>query len=117
MGQLVGFWFAIWGVFVDRLISLQGIVFVCRCNHAMTARTKHDVHVSCHLLCRRWMKDVYAPFLLSTKGKALVLLSFAGLLAAGIYGVAEVIMIWNRAGQGWVACLVDAKEVNRCLSK
>ena len=48
------------------------------------------------------MKDVYAPFLLSVKGKALVLLTFAGLLAAGIYGVAEVIMVWNRAGQGWV---------------
>ena len=36
------------------------------------------------------MKDKYSPLLLSTKGKALVLLGTAGLLAAGIYGVVNV---------------------------
>ncbi|CBJ26527.1 conserved unknown protein [Ectocarpus siliculosus] len=37
----------------------------------------------------RLMKDKYAPFVLSAKGKALVLLASAGLLAAGIYGVTQ----------------------------
>ncbi|CAM9170392.1 unnamed protein product, partial [Ectocarpus sp. 8 AP-2014] len=37
----------------------------------------------------RFMKEKYAPSLLSVKGKALVLLGSAGLLAAGIYGVTQ----------------------------
>ncbi len=36
------------------------------------------------------MKDKYTPLLLSTAGKALVLLGSASLLAAGIYGVVNV---------------------------
>lgn len=36
------------------------------------------------------MKEKYTPFLLSGKGKALVLLGSAGLLAAGIYGATKV---------------------------
>lgn len=36
------------------------------------------------------MKDKYSPLLLSGKGKAVVLLGAAGLLAAGIYGVTQV---------------------------
>ena len=38
----------------------------------------------------RFMKEKYTPFLLSTKGKALVLLGTTSLLAAGIYGVTQV---------------------------
>lgn len=60
----------------------------------------------------RWMKDVYAPFLLSAKGKALVLLSFAGLLAAGLYGVAEVTMN-GISGQSWEN--YECKEVTSTL--
>ncbi|CBJ26537.1 conserved unknown protein [Ectocarpus siliculosus] len=37
----------------------------------------------------RFMKEKYSPFVLSAKGKALVLLGSAGLLAAGIYGVTQ----------------------------
>ncbi|CAN0203161.1 unnamed protein product [Ascophyllum nodosum] len=36
-----------------------------------------------------FMKDKYAPFLLSAKGKTLVFLGTAGLLATGIYGVTK----------------------------
>lgn len=36
------------------------------------------------------MKEKYTPLLLSTKGKVLVLLATAGLLAAGIYGGTQV---------------------------
>lgn len=39
---------------------------------------------------RRWMKEIYAPVLLSTKGKAVVLLAALALLVAGIYGVTQV---------------------------
>lgn len=38
----------------------------------------------------RWMQDKYAPFLLSTKSKALNLLATAGLLLYGVYGAREV---------------------------
>ena len=38
----------------------------------------------------RFMKDTYTPFLLSAKGKALVLLGSVALFAAGVYGVVEV---------------------------
>ena len=38
----------------------------------------------------RFMKEKYTPFLLSAKGKALVLLGTTSLLAAGIYGVTQV---------------------------
>lgn len=38
----------------------------------------------------RMMRDKYSPWLLSAKGKALVLLASAGLLGAGIYGVTQV---------------------------
>lgn len=41
--------------------------------------------------CFRFMKDKYSPVLLSGKGKAFVLLGAAALLAAGIWGVNEVI--------------------------
>ncbi|CAM9260832.1 unnamed protein product [Ectocarpus sp. 13 AM-2016] len=37
----------------------------------------------------RFMKEKYSPFVLSAKGKAVVLLGSAGLLAAGIYGVTQ----------------------------
>lgn len=36
------------------------------------------------------MKDTYTPFLLSAKGKALVLLGTVALFAAGVYGVTQV---------------------------
>lgn len=36
------------------------------------------------------MRDKYAPFLLSTKGKVLVFMATASLLIAGIYGVTKV---------------------------
>lgn len=36
------------------------------------------------------MKDKYTPLLLSGKGKTIVLLASAALLAAGIWGVVEV---------------------------
>lgn len=36
------------------------------------------------------MQDKYAPFLLSTKSKVLVLLATAGLLLYGVYGAREV---------------------------
>lgn len=36
------------------------------------------------------MRDKYAPSILSAKGKTIVLLSAAGLLAAGIYGATKV---------------------------
>lgn len=42
------------------------------------------------------MKEKYAPFLVSTKGKALVLLGSAALLAAGVYGVTQVRLIQPR---------------------
>lgn len=38
----------------------------------------------------RFMKDTYAPLLLSTKAKIAVLLSALALLAAGIYGATQV---------------------------
>lgn len=38
----------------------------------------------------RFMKEKYTPVLLSSKGKALVVLGSAALLAAGIYGVTKV---------------------------
>lgn len=38
----------------------------------------------------RFMKEKYTPFILSTKGKGLVLFGTAALLAAGIYGVTKV---------------------------
>lgn len=41
-------------------------------------------------LCIRWMRDKYAPFILSKKGIVLVLMAFSGLLAAGIFGVTRV---------------------------
>lgn len=36
------------------------------------------------------MKNKYTPFLLSAKGKAIILIGTTGLLAAGIYGVTQV---------------------------
>lgn len=42
------------------------------------------------VLIVRFMKNNYTPFLLSAKGKALVLLGTVALLAAGIYGVTQV---------------------------
>lgn len=38
----------------------------------------------------RFMKEKYSPLLLSTRGKAIVLLGAVGLLIAGIYGVTQV---------------------------
>lgn len=55
-----------------------------------------DVHVGSHAHGKLWvcsdrfMKNQYTPFLLSAKGKILVLLGSAGLLAAGIYGITQV---------------------------
>eukprot|EP00903_Cladosiphon_okamuranus_P015713 g14505.t1 len=51
----------------------------------------HDLKAEVHDLSRigRFMKDKYAPQLLSGKGKAVVLLGAAALLAAGIWGVNE----------------------------
>lgn len=43
----------------------------------------------------RFMKETYTPFLLSTKGKALVLLGSVALFAAGVYGVVEVRSLHN----------------------
>eukprot|EP00903_Cladosiphon_okamuranus_P022061 g20288.t1 len=53
---------------------------------------KHDLTAEVHDLSRlgRFMKETYAPQLLSVKGKAVVMLGAAALLAAGIWGVAEV---------------------------
>ncbi|CAM9359742.1 unnamed protein product, partial [Ectocarpus fasciculatus] len=51
----------------------------------------HDLKAEVHQLSSigRFMKEKYSPSILSTKGKALVLLGSAGLLAAGIYGVTQ----------------------------
>ena len=38
----------------------------------------------------RFMKEQYTPFILSTKGKALVLVGSACIFAAGVYGVTQV---------------------------
>ncbi|CAM9814630.1 unnamed protein product [Ectocarpus sp. 4 AP-2014] len=58
---------------------------------ANNTQLKHDDEADVHQLSTigRFMKDKYAPFVLSAKGKALVLLASAGLLAAGIYGVTQ----------------------------
>ncbi|CAM9835466.1 unnamed protein product [Ectocarpus sp. 12 AP-2014] len=58
---------------------------------AKNTQGKHDDEADVHQLSTigRLMKDKYAPFVLSSKGKALVLLASAGLLAAGIYGVTQ----------------------------
>lgn len=37
----------------------------------------------------RWMRYTYTPFILSAKGKALVILGSLGILAAGIHGVTQ----------------------------
>eukprot|EP00752_Nemacystus_decipiens_P008590 g7670.t1 len=52
---------------------------------------EHDVKAEVHELSRigKFMKDKYAPHLLSGKGKAVVLLGSAALLAAGIDGVVK----------------------------
>lgn len=44
----------------------------------------------CVCVYHRFMKEKYTPFLLSTRGKVLVLLGTAALLAAGMYGVTQV---------------------------
>lgn len=41
----------------------------------------------------RFMKEKYAPSLLSVKGKVVVLLGSAALLIAGIYGVTQVLCV------------------------
>ncbi len=41
-------------------------------------------------LYNRWMRDRYAPFILSRTGKVLVLIATGGLLVAGIFGVTKV---------------------------
>lgn len=46
----------------------------------------------------RFMKDRYSPLLLSAKGKAFVLIGAALLLAAGIWGVNEVIHFGEEIG-------------------
>ncbi|CAM9359667.1 unnamed protein product, partial [Ectocarpus fasciculatus] len=58
---------------------------------ANNTQGKHDAEAEVHQLSTigRFMKDKYAPFVLSTKGKALVLFASAGLLAAGMYGVTQ----------------------------
>lgn len=38
----------------------------------------------------RFLKEQYTPFILSTKGKAVVLVGSACILAAGVYGVTQV---------------------------
>ncbi|CAM9850692.1 unnamed protein product, partial [Ectocarpus sp. 12 AP-2014] len=58
---------------------------------ATNTQLKRDDEADVHQLSTigRLMKDKYAPFVLSAKGKALVLLASAGLLAAGVYGVTQ----------------------------
>ncbi|CBJ26534.1 conserved unknown protein [Ectocarpus siliculosus] len=58
---------------------------------AFNAQGKHDLKAEVHQISPmgRFMKDKCSPFVLSAKGKALVLLGSAGLLAAGIYGVTQ----------------------------
>ncbi|CAM9899558.1 unnamed protein product, partial [Ectocarpus sp. 12 AP-2014] len=55
------------------------------------SRTALDRKAEVHQLSSigRFMKDKYSPFLLSAKGKVLVLLGSVGLLVAGIYGVTQ----------------------------
>ncbi|CAN0008284.1 unnamed protein product [Ectocarpus sp. 12 AP-2014] len=58
---------------------------------AFNTQGKHDLKAEVHQISPmgRFMKEKYSPFVLSAKGKALVLLGSAGLLAAGIYGVTQ----------------------------
>lgn len=57
------------------------------------------------------MRDKYTPFLLSRKGKTLVLLATTALLAAGIHGVTKV-RWFRRARHGLryhVLCVVPSR--------
>ena len=42
------------------------------------------------------MKETYTPFILSGKGRALVLMGTATLFAAGVYGATQVENRWQR---------------------
>lgn len=59
----------------------------------------------------RFMREKYSPFILSTKGKALVLVGSACIFAAGVYGVTQVGFCRGRAKRcsivlkDWIAWL------------
>lgn len=68
------------GIFFVLCVCVFFLCFVAAANACMLA----------FMHARRFMKETYTPFLLSTKGKALVLLGSAALFAAGVYGVTQV---------------------------
>ncbi|CAM9869255.1 unnamed protein product, partial [Ectocarpus sp. 12 AP-2014] len=59
--------------------------------NGLQARGQDDVKAEAHELSKfgRFVKEKFSPCILSGKGKALVLLCSASLLAAGIYGVTQ----------------------------
>lgn len=45
------------------------------------------------LVLNRWLRTTYAPFILTSLGRALVLSALVGSLVAGIYGTTKVPMV------------------------